>query len=60
MIFDQNLSSTKDVIDHKLYYLAATNDKGLLINIKNNRIEERIKIPHWSSDQKDNFKKVII
>lgn len=59
MIFDE-LLSLKDIIDHRLYYLIASNDEGILVKISQNEIEETITIPHWSSDQRDNFKKVVI
>lgn len=41
-------------------YLLASESRGQIIEIEHGKITNELEVPHWTSDKKENFKKVTI
>lgn len=60
LLFESLPSATNSLMKDKVMYLLASEKNGKIIEVKNGRIGHMEEVPNWTSDQKDNFKKVTI
>ena len=60
IVFDVIPSTTTKLMHNKVMYLLASEKSGKIIEVENGNITNITEIPDWTSDKKENFKKVII
>ena len=60
IVFDVIPSTTTKLLYNKVMYLLASENRGQIVEVENGSITNTIEIPHWTSDKKVKFKKVII
>lgn len=49
-----------EVNNREVVYLLASTKRGRIIDVYNGNISSIVEVPRWTSDKKDNFKKVTI
>ncbi|MBM4763212.1 hypothetical protein [Bacillus sp. B15-48] len=60
IVFDVIPSTTTKLLYDKVMFLLASEKSGKIIEVKNGNIINITDVPNWTSDTKENFKKVII
>lgn len=60
IVFDCIPGVTMQLMTNKYLYLLASEKSGKLIEVENGNIVKITDVPDWTSDKKENFKKVII
>lgn len=59
-MLDMIPSITNSLLNDKTMFLIASEKSGKIVEIAHGKVVNSLEVPNWTSEMKDNFKKVVI